>query len=34
VSGIVFTQRQATSPAPPPLIEDFWAAVNAATIQN
>ena len=32
VTGIVFTQRQATSPAPPPVIEDFWAAVNAATI--
>jgi CubicO group peptidase (beta-lactamase class C family) len=30
VTGIVFTQRQATSPAPPPVIEDFWAAVNAA----
>jgi CubicO group peptidase (beta-lactamase class C family) len=31
VTGIVFTQRQAMSPAPPPVIEDFWAAVNAAT---
>jgi CubicO group peptidase (beta-lactamase class C family) len=31
VTGIVFTQREATSPAPPPVIEDFWAGVNAAT---
>jgi CubicO group peptidase (beta-lactamase class C family) len=31
VTGIVFTQRQAMSPAPPPVIEDFWGAVNAAT---
>jgi CubicO group peptidase (beta-lactamase class C family) len=31
VTGILFSQRQATSPAPPPVIEDFWAAVNAAT---
>jgi CubicO group peptidase (beta-lactamase class C family) len=31
VTGILFTQRQATSPVPPPLIEDFWAGVNAAT---
>lgn len=31
VTGIVFTQRQAMSPAPPPVIEDFWVAVNAAT---
>jgi CubicO group peptidase (beta-lactamase class C family) len=30
-TGILFTQRQATSPVPPPLIEDFWAGVNAAT---
>ena len=28
VTGILFTQRQATSPAPPPVIEDFWAGVN------
>jgi CubicO group peptidase (beta-lactamase class C family) len=32
VTGILFTQRQAMSPAPPPVIEDFWAAVNASTI--
>ena len=25
------TQRQVTSPAPPPVAEDFWAGVNAAT---
>jgi CubicO group peptidase (beta-lactamase class C family) len=31
VTGILFTQRQATSPAPPPVVEDFWAGVNAAT---
>ena len=30
-TGILFTQREATSPEPPPLIDDFWAAVNAAT---
>jgi CubicO group peptidase (beta-lactamase class C family) len=32
VTGMVFTQRQANSPSPPPVIEDFWAAVNAATV--
>jgi len=32
VTGILFTQRAATSPEPPPVISDFWAAVNAATI--
>ncbi len=32
VTGMVFTQRQAVSPAPPPVIEDFWTAVNAATV--
>jgi CubicO group peptidase (beta-lactamase class C family) len=32
VTGILFTQRQAVSPAPPPVVEDFWTAVNAATI--
>jgi CubicO group peptidase (beta-lactamase class C family) len=32
VTGILFTQRAATSPAPPPVIDDFWAAVNAATL--
>jgi CubicO group peptidase (beta-lactamase class C family) len=31
VTGILFTQRQAVSPAPPPVVEDFWTAVNAAT---
>ncbi len=31
VTGILFTQRQAVSPVPPPLIEDFWAGINAAT---
>jgi hypothetical protein len=30
-TAILFTQRQAVSPAPPPLIEHFWDAVNAAT---
>jgi CubicO group peptidase (beta-lactamase class C family) len=32
VTGILFTQRQAVSPEPPPVVEDFWTAVNAATI--
>ena len=32
VTGILFTQRQAVSPVPPPVVEDFWTAVNAATI--
>src|SRR5438105_9179796 len=31
VTGILFTQREATSPAPTPIYEDFWAGVNAAT---
>ncbi len=31
VTGILFTQRQATSPVPPPPIEDFWAGLNAAS---
>jgi CubicO group peptidase (beta-lactamase class C family) len=30
-TGILFTQREATSPEPPPLMGDFWAGVNAAT---
>jgi CubicO group peptidase (beta-lactamase class C family) len=30
VTGILFTQRAATSPVPAPLIQDFWAGVNAA----
>ena len=30
VTGILFTQRQMTSPEPPPVVEDFWAGVNAA----
>jgi CubicO group peptidase (beta-lactamase class C family) len=29
-TGILFTQRQAASPEPPPLIRSFWAGVNAA----
>jgi CubicO group peptidase (beta-lactamase class C family) len=32
VTGILFTQRQVTSPVPPPLIEDFWAGLNAASM--
>jgi CubicO group peptidase (beta-lactamase class C family) len=32
VTGILFTQRAANSPAPPPVVNDFWAAVNATTI--
>jgi CubicO group peptidase (beta-lactamase class C family) len=32
VTGILFTQRAANSPAPPPVVDDLWAAVNAATI--
>jgi CubicO group peptidase (beta-lactamase class C family) len=31
VTGILFTQRQATSPVPSPLVQDFWGGVNAAT---
>ena len=31
VTGILFTQRAAMSPAPPPVIEDFWAGLGAAT---
>jgi CubicO group peptidase (beta-lactamase class C family) len=31
VTGILFTQREATSPVPPPVVEDFWAGLNAAT---
>jgi CubicO group peptidase (beta-lactamase class C family) len=31
VTGILFTQREATSPVPSPVLQDFWAAVNAAT---
>lgn len=30
VTGILFTQRAATSPAPSALVNDFWAGVNAA----
>jgi CubicO group peptidase (beta-lactamase class C family) len=30
VTGIQLTQRALTSPAPPPIREDFWAGVNAA----
>jgi CubicO group peptidase (beta-lactamase class C family) len=32
VTGILLTQRQVTSPAPTPVVLDFWAGVNAATI--
>lgn len=32
VTGILFTQRAFTSPVPPPVVDNFWAAVNAATI--
>jgi len=32
VTGILFTQRHVTSPVPPPVVEDFWAAVNAAPL--
>ena len=32
VTGILFTQRQAITPAPPPVVEDFWTAINAATV--
>lgn len=31
VTGILFTRRLAVSPVPPPLIEEFWAGLNAAT---
>ena len=31
LTGILLTQRQVTSPAPHPVVEDFWAGVNAAT---
>jgi CubicO group peptidase (beta-lactamase class C family) len=30
VTGILLTQRQLTSPQPPPVFDDFWAGVNAA----
>jgi CubicO group peptidase (beta-lactamase class C family) len=30
VTGILFTQRAMNSPEPPPIVQDFWAAVNAA----
>lgn len=32
VTGILFTQRQVMSPVPPPVVEDFWAGINAATV--
>ena len=31
VTGILFTQREVTSPVPAQLVEDFWAGINAAT---
>jgi hypothetical protein len=30
VTGILFTQRAATSPAPSQLVQDFWVGVDAA----
>lgn len=30
VTGILLTQRQLNSPAPPPVFDDFWSGVNAA----
>jgi CubicO group peptidase (beta-lactamase class C family) len=30
-TGILLTQRHAMSPAPTPLVQDFWAGVDAAT---
>jgi CubicO group peptidase (beta-lactamase class C family) len=32
VTGILLTQRQLTSPEPPPVFDDFWTGVNAATV--
>jgi CubicO group peptidase (beta-lactamase class C family) len=32
VTAFLFTQRAVTSPLPTQVVEDFWAAVNAATI--
>jgi CubicO group peptidase (beta-lactamase class C family) len=32
VTGILLTQRQRNTPAPPPVFDDFWAGVNACTI--
>jgi CubicO group peptidase (beta-lactamase class C family) len=29
LTGMLFTQRQANSPSPPPLMEDFWNCLNA-----
>jgi CubicO group peptidase (beta-lactamase class C family) len=29
-TGILFTQREATSPVAPPWVEEFWAGVNGA----
>lgn len=31
VTGILFTQRQVTSPEPSPLVQEFWAGVDDAT---
>src|SRR5204862_4714651 len=30
VTGILFTQRATLSPEPPPLVQNFWAGVNAS----
>ena len=32
LTGILFTQRQLTSPEPPPVFVDFWAAARAALV--
>ena len=32
VTGILFTQRQAMSPEPPRVIQEFWAGINAAVV--
>jgi CubicO group peptidase (beta-lactamase class C family) len=34
VTGIALTQREVTSPAPPPLRADFWSGVNVAAVDN
>jgi CubicO group peptidase (beta-lactamase class C family) len=33
VTAILFMQRMATSPTPPPVMEDFWDCVNAAIVE-
>ena len=34
VTGILFTQREVTSPVPGQLVEDFWAGINAAVARD